>query len=176
MSKRPPVAPSVVGRRLETARLLAGLSTDEAARRLGIKSPSRLTRAEHSSYPNPKGITPQLLADAAQLYNVSADFLLGTGEPEGEAELPLLLRVDAVLADMERVRQRHDALMLRMAQFRDESAPAWAEFQAIARQAPAWAEFQAIAREAIAISDHVLAADRFRSTDDIYPSHASGRP
>ena len=174
MSKRPIAAPSVVGRRLETARLLAGLSTDEAAKRLGIKSPSRLTRAEHPNYP--KGVTPQLLTDAVQLYGVSADFLLGTGEPEGEAELPLLLRVDAVLADMERVRQRHDALMLRMAQFRDESAPAWAEFQATARETPAWVEFQAIAREAIALSEHVLAADRFRNTDDIYPSHASGRP
>ena len=62
MSKRHTVAPSIVGRRLQTARLLAGLSTDEAAKRLGIKSPSRLTRAEHPNYP--KGITPQLLAPA----------------------------------------------------------------------------------------------------------------
>lgn len=49
MRKHPTVAPSVVGLRLQTARILAGLSTDEAAKRLGIKSPSRLTRAEHPS-------------------------------------------------------------------------------------------------------------------------------
>ncbi|MBP8265207.1 MAG: helix-turn-helix transcriptional regulator [Zoogloea sp.] len=174
MSKRPTVAPSIVGLRLQTARLLAGLSTDEAARRLGIKRPSRLTRAEHPNYP--KGITPQLLTDAVQLYGVSADFLLGTGEPESDAEPPFQLFPDVVLADMERVRQRHDALMLRITQFRDESAPAWAEFQAIARETPAWAEFQALAREAIALSEHVLSADRFRISDDIRPSHASGQP
>lgn len=110
------------------------------------------------------------------LYGVSADFLLGTSEQESDAEPPFQLFPDAVLADMERVRQRQDALALRMAQFRDESAPAWAEFQAIARETPAWVEFQAIAREAIAISDHLIAADRFGIPDDIYPSHASGRP
>lgn len=78
MSKRPPVAPCIVGQRLKSAREIACLSTDEAARLLGIKSPSRLTSAEHPSHP--KGITPQLLADAARTYSVSADYLLGRAD------------------------------------------------------------------------------------------------
>jgi transcriptional regulator with XRE-family HTH domain len=68
MSKRPTAAPCIVGQRLKSARDLACLSTAEAARRLGIKSPSRLTRAEHPSHP--KGITPQLLADAARSWAI----------------------------------------------------------------------------------------------------------
>ncbi len=88
MSKRPPATPCIVGQRVKSARDLAGLSTAEAAKRLGIKSASRLTRAEHSSYPN--GITPQLLADAARVYGVSADYILGRADDwKSPAELPL---------------------------------------------------------------------------------------
>lgn len=103
MSKRPTATPSIVGQRLKSAREIARLSTDEAARRLGIKSPSRLTRAEHSSYP--KGITPQLLADAARVYGVSADYLLGRADDwEASAELPP--PADVILGDMADFKRR----------------------------------------------------------------------
>ncbi len=132
MSKRPPVAPCIVGQRLKSAREIACLSTDEAARRLGIKSPSRLTRAEHPSHP--KGITPQLLADAARTYGVSADYLLGRADDwENRAELP-------PLADLADLRQRRESLVSRIDACRDGSAPALATFQALAREAVAFAD------------------------------------
>ena len=141
MSKRPPVAPCIVGQRLKSARDLACLSTDEAARRLGIKSPSRLTRAEHSSYP--KGITPQLLADAARVYGVSADYLLGRADDwESPPELPL--PADMILADLADLRQRRESLVSRIDQFLDG-------------EAPTQAACQALAREALSLSDGLLA-------------------
>ena len=134
MSKRPPVAPCIVGQRLKSAREIACLSTAEAARRLGIKSPSRLTRAEHSSYP--KGITPQLLADAARVYGVSADYLLGRADDwESPAELPPL--ADVILGDLADLQQRRESLVSRIDQFLDGEAPTQAACQALAREAAA---------------------------------------
>jgi transcriptional regulator with XRE-family HTH domain len=150
MSKRPPVAPCIAGQRLKSAREIACLSTDEAARRLGIKSESRLTRAEHSSYP--KGITPQLLADAARVYGVSADYLLGRADDwESPAELP-----PAILGDLADLQQRQDSLMLRINQF-------------LAGSAPAHADFQALAREALSLSDELRAVGGHQAT-----THAPG--
>lgn len=137
MSKRPPVAPCIVGQRLKSARDIACLSTDEAARRLGIKSPSRLTRAEHPSHP--KGITPQLLAEAARVYGVSADYLLGRADDwESPAELPL--PADMILGDLADLQQRRESLVSRIDACRDGSAPALATFQALAREAVAFAD------------------------------------
>lgn len=136
MSKRPPVAPCIVGQRLKSARELACLSTAEAAQRLGIK-PARLTRAEHLSYP--KGITPQLLADAARVYGVSADYLLGRADDwENRAELPPL--ADVILGDLADLQQRRESLVSRIDACRDGSAPALATFQALAREAVAFAD------------------------------------
>lgn len=141
MSKRPPVAPCIVGQRLKSAREIACLSTAEAARRLGIKSPSRLTRAEHPSHP--KGITPQLLADAARVYGVSADYLLGRADDwESPAELPPL--ADVILADLTDLQQRRESLVSRIDQF-------------LEGEAPTHAGFQALAREALSLSDGLLA-------------------
>lgn len=132
MSKRPPVAPCIVGQRLKSAREIACLSTAEAARQLGIKSPSRLTSAEHPSHP--KGITPQLLADAARTYGVSADYLLGRADDwESPAELP-------PLGDLADLQQRRESLVSRIDACRDGSAPALATFQALAREAVAFAD------------------------------------
>lgn len=100
MSNRPKSTLAVVGQRLLFAREMAGLSTAEAARKLGIRSPSRLSRAEHPSHP--RGITPRLLADAAQAYGVSADYLLGLTEDwEPRTEPPFLTEL----------LQRHDSMM-----------------------------------------------------------------
>ena len=137
MSKRPPAAPCIVGQRLKSAREIACLSTAEAARRLGIKSPSRLTRAEHARYP--KGITPQLLADAARVYGVSADYLLGRADDwENRAELPPL--ADVILADLADLKRRRESLVSRLDACRDGSAPALVTFQALAREAVAFAD------------------------------------
>lgn len=150
MRKRPPVAPCIVGQRLKSAREIACLSTDEAARRLGIKSPSRLTRAEHPSHP--KGITPQLLADAARVYGVSADYLLGRADDwDSPAELP-----PAILGDLADLQQRQDSLMRRINQF-------------LAGSAPAQADFQALAREALSLSDELRAVGGRQAT-----AHAPG--
>lgn len=131
MSKRPPAAPSIVGQRLKSARDIACLTPAEAAQRLGIK-PARLTRAEHLSYP--KGITPQLLADAARTYGVSADYLLGRADDwENRAELP-------PLGDLADLQQRRESLVSRIDACRDGSAPALATFQALAREAVAFAD------------------------------------
>lgn len=100
--------PAIVGQRLQFARALAGLSTAEAAQKLGIRSPSRLSRAEHPSHP--EGITPRLLADAAQAYGVSADYLLGLSEDwERDAEPPFL-------AELAELRRSHDSMMQRINQ------------------------------------------------------------
>ena len=137
MSKRPPAAPCIVGQRLKSAREIACLSTAEAARRLGIKSPSRLTRAEHARYP--KGITPQLLADAARVYGVSADYLLGRADDwENRAELPPL--ADVILADLADLKRRRESLVSRLDASRDGSALALATFQALAREVVAFAD------------------------------------
>jgi transcriptional regulator with XRE-family HTH domain len=145
MSKRPTATPSIVGQRLKAARDLACLSTDEAARRLGIKSPSRLTRAEHPSHP--KGITPQLLADAARVYGVSADYLLGRADDwENRAELPPL--ADVILAGLADLKRRRESLVSWLDACRDGSAPALATFQALAREAVAFAD------ELLAVGGH----------------------
>ncbi|TYC61327.1 XRE family transcriptional regulator [Zoogloea oleivorans] len=152
MSKRPPVAPCIVGQRLKSARDIACLSTDEAARRLGIKSPSRLTSAEHPSHP--KGITPQLLADAARTYGVSADYLLGRADDwENRAELPPLADILGDLADLQ---QRRKSLVSRIDQFLDG-------------EAPTQAACQALAREAVALVDELLAVGGRQAT-----AHAPG--
>jgi transcriptional regulator with XRE-family HTH domain len=149
MSKRPPATPCIVGQRLKSARDLACLSTDEAARRLGIKSPSRLTRAEHPSHP--KGITPQLLADAAQVYGVSADYLLGRSDDwQASTELPPL--ADVILAGLADLKRRRESLVSRLDACRDGSAPALATFQALAREAVAFAD------ELLAVGGHQAAA------------------
>ncbi|MBT9496247.1 MAG: helix-turn-helix transcriptional regulator [Zoogloea sp.] len=151
MSKRPPAAPCIVGQRLKSARDLACLSTAEAARQLGIKSPSRLTSAEHPSHP--KGITPQLLADAARVYGVSADYLLGRADDwESPAELPL--PADMIFADLADLRQRRESLVSRIDQFLDGEAPA---------------ACQALAREAVALVDELLAVGGRQAT-----AHAPG--
>lgn len=106
MSNRPKATPAVVGQRLLFAREMAGLSTAEAARKLGIRRPSHLRRAEHQSHP--RGITPRLLADAAQAYNVSADYLLGLTEDwEPRTEPPFLTEL----------RRSHDSMMQRINHF-----------------------------------------------------------
>jgi transcriptional regulator with XRE-family HTH domain len=147
MSKRPTVAPCIVGQRLKSAREIACLGTDEAARRLGIKSASRLTRAEHPNYP--KGITPQLLADAARVYGVSADYLLGRADDwDSRAELP-----PAILADLADFKRRRESLVSRLDACRDGSAPALATFQALAR-------------EALSLSDELRAVGGRQATAD----------
>ncbi len=150
MSKRPTVAPCIVGQRLKSAREIACMSTPEAARRLGIKSASRLTRAEHPNYP--KGITPQLLADAARVYGVSADYLLGRADDwENRAELPPL--ADLILADLADFKRRRESLVSRFDACRDGSAPALATFQALAREAVAFAD------ELLAVGGRTATAD-----------------
>ena len=134
MSKRPTVAPCIVGQRLKSAREIACLGTDEAARRLGIKSASRLTRAEHPNYP--KGITPQLLADAARVYGVSADYLLGRADDwKNRAELPP--PADVILGDLADLRERRESLVSRIDQLLEGDAPTQAGVQALAREAAA---------------------------------------
>lgn len=150
MSKRPPVAPCIVGQRLKSARDLACLSTDEAARQLGIKSPSRLTSAEHPSHP--KGITPQLLADAARVYGVSADYLLGRADDwDSRAELPPL--ADVILADLADLQQRRESLVSRIDQLLEGDAPTQAGVQALAREAVALVD------ELLAVGGHQATAD-----------------
>ena len=132
MSKRPIATPCIVGQRLKSAREIACLSTAEAARRLGIKSPSRLTRAAHPSHP--KGITPQLLAEAARVYGVSADYLLGRADDwEDRAELPP--PADVILADLADLKRRRESLVSRIDQFLEGEAPTHAGFQALAQEA-----------------------------------------
>lgn len=155
MSKRPPVAPCIVGQRLKSAREIACLNTDEAARRLGIKSPSRLTRSEHSSYP--KGITPQLLAEAARVYGVSADYLLGRAD-DWDSRAELTPPADVILGDLADLRERRESLVSRINQF-------------LAGSAPAQADFQALAREAVAFADELLAVGGHHAT-----APASGSP
>lgn len=132
MSNRPKATPAIVGQRLQFARALAGLSTAEAAQKLGIHSPSRLIRAEHPSHP--EGITPRLLADTAQAYGVSADYLLGLSEDwEPDAE-------PRFFAELAELRQSHDSMTQRINQFLQGAAPEQADSQALARGAVSLAD------------------------------------
>lgn len=125
MSKRPKATPSIIGQRLQFARVLACLSTAEAAQKLGINSPSRLIRAEHPSHP--EGITPRLLADAAQAYSVSADYLLGLTEDWEPRTEP------SFLSELAELRRSHDSMMQRINQIFQGAAPEQADSQALAR-------------------------------------------
>lgn len=129
MSNRPKATPAIVGKRLLFAREMAGLSTAEAARKLGIRSPSHLSRAEHQSHP--RGITPRLLADAAQAYGVSADYLLGLSEDwEPRTEPPFLTEL----------LQRHDSMMKQINQLLPGATPEQADSQALDRGAASLAD------------------------------------
>ncbi|MFT3847904.1 MAG: helix-turn-helix transcriptional regulator [Propionivibrio sp.] len=77
----------VIGDRMRQARELCNLSQSEAARRIGYANPSKLSKVELAIDTN--SVPLWLIARAAQLYEVSADFLFGmnddweTGLPRG---------------------------------------------------------------------------------------------
>ena len=82
-----------IGERLKLARELCAYSQVEAARRLGYKNPSRLSKLEHAT--DVKTIPTQIIIKAAQVYDVSADYLLGLSD-DWEADERVL--PDRVLA------------------------------------------------------------------------------
>lgn len=77
----------LIGARLREARELSNLSLSEAARRLGYSNPSKLSKVENASDTN--SVPVFLIRDAAELYDVSADYIFGladdweTGVPRG---------------------------------------------------------------------------------------------
>jgi transcriptional regulator with XRE-family HTH domain len=80
-------AVKMIGARLREAREMNNLSLSEAARRLGYSNPSKLSKVENASDTN--SVPLWLIRDAAELYDVSADYIFGladdweTGIPRG---------------------------------------------------------------------------------------------
>ena len=76
-----------IGGRMREARELSNLSLSEAARRLGYANPSKLSKVENATDTN--SVPLRLIRDAAELYDVSADYIFGladdweTGIPRG---------------------------------------------------------------------------------------------
>lgn len=80
-------AVKMIGARLREAREMNNFSLSEAARRLGYSNPSKLSKVENASDTN--SVPVFLIRDAAELYDVSADYIFGladdweTGVPRG---------------------------------------------------------------------------------------------
>lgn len=67
-----------IGARLREARELNNLSQSEAARQLGYKNPSKLSKVESATDTN--SVPLWLICAAARVYEVSVDFLMGLTE------------------------------------------------------------------------------------------------
>lgn len=67
-----------IGERLRTAREMNLLSQSEAARRLGYKNPSKLSKCEGAS--DTSSVPLWLLVAASRMYSVSLDFLTGESD------------------------------------------------------------------------------------------------
>ncbi len=67
-----------IGERLREARELCNLSQSVAAQRLGYANPSKLSKVEGAT--DTQSVPLWLIARAAQLYEVSADYLLGLSD------------------------------------------------------------------------------------------------
>ncbi len=65
----------IVGARMMQARELCGMTLSEAARQLGYANPSKLSKVEHAS--TDASVPFWLIPEAAQLYDVSTEFLFG---------------------------------------------------------------------------------------------------
>lgn len=65
----------VFGQRMKQSRELCNLSQKQAARVLGYKNTSYLSKIESGEYTS--SVKPELLIKAAQIYEVSCDYLLG---------------------------------------------------------------------------------------------------
>lgn len=80
-------AVKMIGARLREAREMNNFSLSEAARRLGYANPSKLSKVENATDTN--SVPVFLIRDAAELYDVSADYIFGladdweTGIPRG---------------------------------------------------------------------------------------------
>lgn len=76
-----------IGARMREAREMNNFSLSEAARRLGYANPSKLSKVENATDTN--SVPVFLIRDAAELYDVSADYIFGladdweTGVPRG---------------------------------------------------------------------------------------------
>lgn len=65
----------IIGARMKQARELCNLSQSEAARQLGYANPSKLSKIESATDTN--SVPLWLIARAAEIYEVSTDFLFG---------------------------------------------------------------------------------------------------
>lgn len=73
----------VVGERMRDARSLCNMSQVEAARRLGYRNSSKLSKVEGAT--DTQSVPMALIVKAARLYDVSTDYLLGiSGEWESK--------------------------------------------------------------------------------------------
>lgn len=73
----------VVGERMRDARTLCNMSQVEAARRLGYRNSSKLSKVEGAT--DTQSVPMALIVRAARLYDVSTDYLLGiSGEWESK--------------------------------------------------------------------------------------------
>ena len=102
-----------IGQRLREARLLCNLSQSEAARQLGYQIPSKLSRLEAASDGN--SVPLWLIRKAAEVYEVSVDFLFGFEDTwEVGARMTQEREVSAWLKEQWVVARERDLSVLRM--------------------------------------------------------------
>jgi len=101
-----------VGSRMKAARELCNLSQVEAARRLGYRNSSKLSKVESAS--DTQSVPMLLVVKAAKLYDVSSDYLLGLSDDwETDARLSQERAVSGWLFEVWENTRARDMLILR---------------------------------------------------------------
>lgn len=101
-----------IGERMRQARELCNLSQSAAAKRLGYANPSKLSKVESSTDTN--SVPLWLIRKAAEVYEVSVDFLFGfTDDWEVGARMTQEREVSAWLADAWSTGRERDLLALK---------------------------------------------------------------
>lgn len=105
----------LIGQRMREARELCNLSQQEAAKRLGYRSGAKLAKVENVT--DIRSVPLNLIINAARIYDVSADYLLGLSDDfESEERLNVERHItdwmvrtweDARLRDIQAVRLLH---------------------------------------------------------------------
>lgn len=102
-----------IGERLRHARELCNLSQSEAAKRLGYANPSKLSKVEAATDTN--SVPLWLIRKAAEVYEVSVDFLFGFSDDwEAGARMTQEREVSAWLKQQWDVVRERDLSVLRM--------------------------------------------------------------
>lgn len=131
MTDKTTSTPTAVGQRLKSARQQSNLTLAEAARHLGFPGLAEIERDPLAS-----SVTVELIRDAAELYQVTTDYLLGRSVG-GEASES---RIDILIAHFEDICRRRESLMLQIKRFQEGLPLSGNEWQTLAGEAATLAD------------------------------------